>query len=135
FGTLGDLAKRNLIPALFHLAREGCLSSRFKVLGVAREPLCDEGYRERMREGATGAKDMGEFSHARWLAFAGCLHYLSGDLSDPEIYIRLAARLDQMTRQEGVSSNHLFYLSTPPSLLHAHGQTAGAQCDGDRRAF
>ena len=123
FGALGDLAKRKLVPALFHLAGAGCLSSRFKVLGVGREQINDEEYRERMRAGATGTKEILELSDAEWRAFAGCLLYLQGDLTDVETYRRIARRLEQMTLQEGASENHLFYLSTPPSVapLIVHG--------------
>src|SRR5574341_929668 len=119
FGALGDLAKRKLVPALFHLAGAGCLSSRFKVLGVAREQLSDEEYRERIRSGAASAKETGEISDAQWRAFSGCLHYLPGDLTNVETYRRIAARLEQITLQEGASQNRLFYLSTPPSLAPA----------------
>jgi glucose-6-phosphate 1-dehydrogenase len=116
FGALGDLAKRKLVPALFHLSGVGCLSSRFEVLGVAREQISDEEYRERMRAGAAGLKVAGEISDAEWQAFAGCLHYLQGDLHEVETYRRIARRLEQMTRQSGASENSLFYLSMPPSL-------------------
>src|SRR5262249_7138442 len=62
FGALGDLATRKLVPALFRLAGAGCLSSRFKVLGVARRQINDEEYRERMRAGVAGSKEAGEVS-------------------------------------------------------------------------
>jgi glucose-6-phosphate 1-dehydrogenase len=113
FGALGDLATRKIVPALFRLAGAGCLSSRFKVLGVAREQIDDEEYRERMR---AYSKEVGEISDAGWRAFAGCLHYLQGDLHDVETYRRIARRLEQMTLQEGASENRMFYLSTPPSV-------------------
>src|SRR6266545_4047843 len=120
FGALGDLATRKLVPALFSLAGAGCLSSRFKVLGVAREQISDEEYRERMR---AGSKEAGEISDVEWRAFAGCLHYLQGDLHDVETYRRIARRLEQTTLQEGASENRLFYLATPPSVAHSivHG--------------
>ncbi|SRR6266498_528393 len=116
FGALGDLATRKLIPALFRLAGAGCLSSRFKVLGVAREQINDEEYRERMRAGMSGSKEAGQISDAEWRAFAGCLHYLQGDLHEVETYRLIARRLEKMTLQEGASENRLFYLSAPPSV-------------------
>ncbi len=116
FGALGDLAKRKLIPALFHLSKTGSLSSGFRALGVAREQISDEEYRERMRGAASGWKELGEFSDAEWRAFAALLHYMPGDLADDGNYLRLAARLEQMSLRQSASSNHLFYLSTPPSL-------------------
>src|SRR4030095_13875735 len=63
FGGLGDLATRKLVPALFRLASAGCLSSRFKVLGVAREQMNDEKYRERMRAGMSRSKEAGQDSN------------------------------------------------------------------------
>jgi glucose-6-phosphate 1-dehydrogenase len=116
FGALSDLAIRKLGPALFDLAGAGCLSSRFKVLGVAREQISDEEYRGRVRAGVAGSKEAGEISDAEWRTFAACLHYQKGNLADVEAYPQIARRLEQMTLQEGASENRLFYLSTPPSL-------------------
>jgi glucose-6-phosphate 1-dehydrogenase len=123
FGALGDLAMRKLVPALFRLAGAGSLSSRFKVLGVGREQINDEEYRERMRAGRAGSIETGEISDAEWREFAGRLHYLKGDLHEVETYRRIARRLEQMSLQEDASENRLFYLSTPPSLAHSivHG--------------
>ena len=116
FGALGDLTKRKLIPALFHLASAGCLSGRFQVLGIGRAQPRDDDFREEMRAGVTGSKELGKFSDAEWQAFARRLHYLPGDLTDGETYRRIATRLERVTRQEGASSHRLFYCATPPSL-------------------
>jgi len=37
FGASGDLTRRKLVPALFHLACAGCTSSQFTVLGIGRD--------------------------------------------------------------------------------------------------
>ena len=50
FGASGDLTKRKLLPALFHLEQSGLLPSDFSVVGVARRPLQDE-FRKDMRDG------------------------------------------------------------------------------------
>ena len=99
FGASGDLTKRKLVPALFHMACTDCLSGPFKVLGVGRGQMSDDEFRDRMREGATGSNEIGEFSDATWRAFAARLHYMAGDPSDIETYHRVAARLEQMTLQ------------------------------------
>jgi glucose-6-phosphate 1-dehydrogenase len=41
FGASGDLGKRRLIPALYHLQSAGCLPERFAVVGFSRSPLSD----------------------------------------------------------------------------------------------
>src|ERR1035441_3685372 len=42
FGASGDLTKRKLLPALFHLEQVGLLPKEFSIVGVARRPLGDE---------------------------------------------------------------------------------------------
>src|SRR5258706_9103906 len=39
FGASGDLTKRKLLPALFHLEQAGLLPKDFPVVGVAPRPL------------------------------------------------------------------------------------------------
>ena len=41
FGASGDLTKRKLLPALFHLEQGGLLPKEIAVVGVARRPLGD----------------------------------------------------------------------------------------------
>ena len=38
FGASGDLTKRKLLPALFHLEQDGLLPKKFAIVGVARRP-------------------------------------------------------------------------------------------------
>src|ERR1700760_593549 len=59
FGASGDLTKRKLLPALFHLEQANLLPEDFSVVGVARRPLQDE-FQKDMREGIVqygGVKD------------------------------------------------------------------------------
>ena len=39
FGASGDLTKRKLLPALFHLEQQGLLPEEFAIVGVARRDL------------------------------------------------------------------------------------------------
>ncbi len=55
FGASGDLAKRKLIPALYHLQAGGYLPERYAVVGFSRTPMSDEAYRESMLDGAPRA--------------------------------------------------------------------------------
>src|SRR3974390_865556 len=50
FGASGDLTKRKLLPALFHLEQVGLLPKNFAIVGVARRPLGGE-FAADMREG------------------------------------------------------------------------------------
>jgi glucose-6-phosphate 1-dehydrogenase len=117
FGATGDLTRRKLMPALFHLLHEGALAG-FQILGIGRDPLSDEDFRLRMLEGARASVDMGEFSDEEWNHFARRIHYMSGDLDSQELYQSLAGRLE-MLAEARASRNHLFYCATPPSLAPA----------------
>src|ERR1700751_2128195 len=50
FGASGDLTKRKLLPALYHLDQANLLPERFAIVGVARRPLGNE-FAADMREG------------------------------------------------------------------------------------
>src|SRR5581483_2456290 len=50
FGASGDLTKRKLLPALFHLRQANLLPQQFAIVGVARRQLGDE-FAKDMRDG------------------------------------------------------------------------------------
>ncbi|CAE7557656.1 unnamed protein product, partial [Symbiodinium sp. KB8] len=54
FGATGDLAKRKLFPALYHLERTGVLN--VPVIGVARSDWTDDGFREHARDAIVAAE-------------------------------------------------------------------------------
>ena len=39
FGATGDLAKRKLLPGMFHLAQVGLMPKRFRIIGAARKEI------------------------------------------------------------------------------------------------
>jgi len=114
FGADGDLTRRKLVPALFHLACKGCLCETFRVLGVDRETKDVEAFRADMRTAADMSQEISSFSDREWDTFTTRLDYLAGDFADPDTYKRLANQLSNISAPVG--SNRLFYLATPPSV-------------------
>jgi glucose-6-phosphate 1-dehydrogenase len=51
FGASGDLTVRKLVPALYHLFKEGQMPPRFRVIGFARREKTNESFRAELREG------------------------------------------------------------------------------------
>ena len=49
FGASGDLAMRKLLPALYNLKTEGLLNDHFSLVGVGRDPMSREQYREKVQ--------------------------------------------------------------------------------------
>jgi glucose-6-phosphate 1-dehydrogenase len=115
FGASGDLTKRKLIPGLYNLSCVGCMNPQFEVLGIGRTPMSSEEFRKKTGEAAAKSKDTRDFSEPGWTDFERRLHYMVGDITDPNFYPQLRIRLEEMEKN-GSSPNHLFYVSTPASV-------------------
>src|SRR6267143_296871 len=115
FGANGDLTKRKLLPALYRLMYERRLSPGFAVVGISRTPMSDDQFREKMRESVQKYLEDSPFDNDVWAGFSQGLYYMTGDVNDPEMYARLAARLAEIEQARHTGGNVLFYLSTQPS--------------------
>ena len=110
FGAAGDLAKRKLLPALYRLAYDRRLPASFAIVGNSRTPMSDEEYRERMHDAVKQFSEDGAFDEDLWKRFAANLHYVAGDVKDPQLYLALKEKVNAIGQ-----ANVLFYLSTQPS--------------------
>ncbi len=122
-GASGDLTRRKLIPALFHLGSKGRLPPGLRIVGYSRTDFSEDGFREYMRE---GARELGDLDAGReeWDRFAGSIHYLRGDASSPEDVERLRSYLEEMDGG-GPASNRLFNLAIAPHLYQGVVRTLG----------
>jgi glucose-6-phosphate 1-dehydrogenase len=112
FGGTGDLVWRKLMPALFQAYRHGTLPEGGRILGVGREDLTDAQYRQQIQlrfEQVEGDKRPNSDEFAQ---FANLLCYVRMDLSKPEAYAALTARL-----AERDTDSVVMYLSTAPGLF------------------
>ena len=121
FGASGDLTKRKLLPAIYQLTRLHRLPPRLTVIGVAHTPLGDDGFRKALEESLKEFADL-EGSDEVAQSLAHNLHYLQGNLADPDLYGRLKSKLAEVSPGAGV----LFYLAIPPSLGPAVATHLGA---------
>lgn len=55
FGATGDLAKRKLLPGMFHLAQVGLMPAGFRIVGAARREIGEEGFQDLAREAIEGS--------------------------------------------------------------------------------
>lgn len=116
FGAGGDLTRRKLFPALYHLIQDQLLPEDFSVIAVDHSERDSEAYREYLQAEVLPFIKHG-FDEALWQALLPRIHYLQGDFLQQETYTRLAEKLDKPddTRQEIGSC--LFYLATPPRFF------------------
>lgn len=113
FGATGDLTRRKLVPALYSLHAEGLLPEGTSIVGVARRPLGDDEFRERMREGVEEHARVSPDPRA-WEEFAGRIRYLAAPFDEPEGFDRLREVLDEEDGARDTGGNRLFYLATAP---------------------
>ncbi len=124
FGATGDLTKRKLVPSLMGLAKDGLLPPGFAVVGFARRPWTDEGFRTELAEGVKmfGRSETG----AAFDSLADAFAFHQSDFGEAAGYAALKAKLEQIDRQRGTAGNRLFYLATPPSSYSAILQNLAA---------
>jgi glucose-6-phosphate 1-dehydrogenase len=125
FGASGDLTKRKLLPAFYHLFLEGRLPKRWAIVGSARTDMSDEQFVEQSRE------HIAEFStHApegdRWTEFASHLSYCALSFTDPMAMKPLVEHLERVDERHGTEGQRFFYCATPPSaypdIVHRIGE-------------
>jgi glucose-6-phosphate 1-dehydrogenase len=123
FGGTGDLVWRKLMPALFQAFRHDTLPEGGRIIGVGRDELSDEQYRQQIQSRFEQVEGDKRPKPEEFDRFASLLCYVRMDLSKPQAYTALSARL-----AERQTDTVVMYLSTAPSLfttvceqLAAHG--------------
>src|SRR6266487_2485 len=117
FGAAGDLTKRLIVPALYHLVRAGKLPDGFAIIGVDHNDQTTEGWcqnlTEMMQAAARGSdRQGGTIDEQAWSWLIRRMHYVRGDFTQPETYSRLEKLLTELRRQQEDTANVLFYLAT-----------------------
>jgi glucose-6-phosphate 1-dehydrogenase len=115
FGASGDLTKRKLLPALYHLEQAGNLPESFAVVGVARRPL-EQTFAEDMKEGILSGGGV-EADEPKLDAFVSRISYHPMNFEDDSGYEGLKELLAQVDEKCGTQGNRLFYLATAPDYF------------------
>jgi glucose-6-phosphate 1-dehydrogenase len=109
FGATGDLAKRKLLPGLFHLASAGFIPG-CRIIGVSLDDIDVDGFRQAARA-ALDEFSSRKASAADWETFAGSLDYVS--LASGAAALKAA--VERAEKSLGAECRRLHYLSVPPS--------------------
>jgi glucose-6-phosphate 1-dehydrogenase len=116
-GATGDLTRRKLVPALYHLHRQGLLPKNFTLVGFARRSHSDDDFRQEMLDAISEHSTTSPKGKA-WEQFASMLRYQQGDFTEATGYKNLKKLLDEIEGSHDVpegEGNRLYYLATPPS--------------------
>ncbi|MGB7070169.1 MAG: glucose-6-phosphate dehydrogenase [Pyrinomonadaceae bacterium] len=117
FGATGDLTKRKLFPALYNLAKDGHLPERFSIIGVGRQELENDEFRDQ------AAADLREFVQNKpdpklfkW--FEERTYYTGGDFDDDKkLFGDIKSLVAEVCKRHEIPENFFYYLATPPNLF------------------
>ena len=115
-GATGDLARRKLLPGLFHLATSGFIPG-CRVIGVSLDEIDADAFRGLAKEALHqfGAR---RHTDAAWESFAGMLDYVPLSAGAGAVRAAVAAAEEAL----GNETRRIHYLSVPPNaaLSAAH---------------
>ena len=122
FGATGDLAYKQIFPALQALTRRGRLN--MPVIGVAKSGWTLEQLKERAR---ASLKEHGGVDEEAFARLSANLKYVDGDYREP-------ATFEQLKRELGDAKHPLHYLAVPPSMFSvvAEGLAKSGAAEGAR---
>jgi glucose-6-phosphate 1-dehydrogenase len=115
FGGTGDLARRKLLPGLFHLHAAGLLPREYRVIGSSPPAfaLTDEQFREH-DEQACADFCITKPSDPSWPSFAERLSFAA---AEPGNTWDLEAAIQRAEKEIGGSPRRLFHLAVPPTAF------------------
>ncbi len=109
FGITGELSRKRLLPALYHLFEDKLLPQKFAIVGFARSEFTHETFRREI---------IPENAGRNWGAFAEKIYYHRGDITEPETFQSLKQFLQGLESRGHSCANRLFYFATLPSHYH-----------------
>ncbi len=111
-GGTGDLSLHKLLPALYHLHREGRLPGDMRIHTAALDSLSRDAYLALAERNCRAQVARSEFDNDTWQSFAARIDYFSMDLSQSADFNRLGKWLG-----DGCQRGRVYYLATAPDLF------------------
>jgi glucose-6-phosphate 1-dehydrogenase len=115
YGITGDLSHRYLLPALYHLFKDGHFDEQTEVVGISRRSMTPQELLSGVNLSG-GDGDENEIDQDSINRLQSHIRMFEMDPVKPEDYIRLRELLDQIEAEKGVCMNRLYYLSIPPQV-------------------
>lgn len=116
FGITGDLSKRKLLPAIYHLYEHQLLPEHIEFIGVALQELSEEDFRamivSSVQDGVRGAVPKDKLEE-----FTTLFRYVNGDLKGDKLYNTLQRELTESDANCETPHQSVFYLAVAPQLF------------------
>ena len=123
FGATGDLAYKQIFPALYGLVRDEGLS--IPIIGVAKQGWDLDQLKGRAADSVKAHG--GDIDSDAFKKLLSLLHYVDGDYADPKVFT-------QLRKEMGDAKSPLHYLAIPPVLFsEVASQLAKSGCSKNAR--
>lgn len=123
FGATGDLSKKKLLPALYHLEAENRLTADTRIICMGRQEMPQEEWKS-LVDGYVSPKARGGIDKTVLDTFLSKITYFKCDLNDAMSYHELNTLVT--SKENGFSQNIVFYLSIAPALFGTVGDQLSA---------
>ncbi len=132
FGITGDLAQRKLLPALYHILKDGLLHEDSVIIGISRSDITADQLLGQVELCVNEIDQVCDPEGIRKVRAALRMHQMS--LADGHEYDDLLNLLSTIETEKGVCMNRLYYLAIPPQQaepvvqdLGTHGHNQSCQ--------
>jgi len=113
FGATGDLARRKLIPSLYHRYCDDQIPENSRIIGASRSDLSREDFVKMVTDAYHEFEGHADFKPKHFANFAKMLDYVAIDVTDKD------GGWDNLAKKLGKKSDliRIFYLAMPPPLF------------------
>jgi glucose-6-phosphate 1-dehydrogenase len=110
FGAGGDLTKRLVVPALYHLVQAGKLPDQLAIIGVDHNQQTSEQWRLNLADMMQTLTSARRLDAPAWSWLTDSMRYMPADFTRSETFQKLQGLLIQH-REQNAAGNVLFYLA------------------------
>ncbi len=115
FGITGDLSKRKLLPALYHLIKSDLLHENTRILGVTRQNITKKDLFDNVDLCVNEEKNICDPLAVKKMQKITQMHTM--DMSIDSEYEKLSNLINVIEDEQNVCMERIFYLSIPPQAF------------------
>ncbi len=117
FGGTGDLNRRKLAPALYHLFTAGYMPPKFSIIGTGRTVYTDQQYQKEILGSVNEFSRTGKVEAEKWNEFSKNIQYCAIDIESQKTFEDLKKEIVTYENNFGEKAQVIFYLAVAPNLF------------------
>ncbi|MED1442852.1 glucose-6-phosphate dehydrogenase [Aeribacillus composti] len=117
FGATGDLAKRKIFPALYHLFLDQKMPHSFSIIGLGRREWSDDEFQTHVEHSVKTFSTRFIHDRSKLEEFLRAFRYSPLDVTNMDGYKKLLKIVQQREKELNIPENRMFYLSVAPEFF------------------